>query len=141
MLYGPCADVERVALDPLPEMVLERTVGLVSMSRKRFVDFVLMERAAAGTKKRLHRRLTNRSELSQDARGRRNKPTQSVHPAEGPSKSRSGRRNSGVLTPGGEAWPTLRVTSHNFKSTSGTRDERDQQECSKAGEVAIVAHQ
>ena len=44
-LYGPCADVERVALDPLPEMVLERTIGLVSMGRERFVDFVLVERA------------------------------------------------------------------------------------------------
>jgi hypothetical protein len=41
VLYGPCASVERVALDPLPEMVLERTVGLVSLSRERFVDLVL----------------------------------------------------------------------------------------------------
>lgn len=40
-LYGPCARVERVALDPLPEMVAERTVGLVSLSRERFVDLVL----------------------------------------------------------------------------------------------------
>ncbi|HZB83227.1 MAG TPA: hypothetical protein VE288_10360 [Rubrobacteraceae bacterium] len=41
VLYGPCASVERVALDPLPEMVLERTVGLVSLSRERFVELVL----------------------------------------------------------------------------------------------------
>ncbi|MDP8972134.1 MAG: hypothetical protein M3N45_02935 [Actinomycetota bacterium] len=41
VLYGPCASVERVAVDPLPEMVLERTVGLVSLSRERFVDLVL----------------------------------------------------------------------------------------------------
>jgi hypothetical protein len=41
VLYGPCASVERVALDPLPAMVLERTVGLVSLSRERFVDLVL----------------------------------------------------------------------------------------------------
>lgn len=41
VLYGPCASVERVALDPLPEMVAERTVGLVSLSRERFVDLVL----------------------------------------------------------------------------------------------------
>ena len=41
VLYGPCASVERVALDPLPEMLVERTVGLVSLSRKRFVDLVL----------------------------------------------------------------------------------------------------
>jgi hypothetical protein len=41
VLCGPCASVERVALDPLPEMVLERTVGLVSLSRERFMDLVL----------------------------------------------------------------------------------------------------
>jgi hypothetical protein len=41
VLYGLCADVERVALDPLPEMVLERTVGFVSLCRERFVDLVL----------------------------------------------------------------------------------------------------
>jgi hypothetical protein len=41
VLCGPCASVERVALDPLPEMLVERTVGLVSLSRKRFVDLVL----------------------------------------------------------------------------------------------------
>ena len=41
VLCGPCASVERVALDPLPEMVLERTVRLVSLSRERFVDLVL----------------------------------------------------------------------------------------------------
>jgi len=41
VLCGPCASVERVALDPLPEMLVERTVGLVSLSRKRFVDLVM----------------------------------------------------------------------------------------------------
>jgi hypothetical protein len=41
VLYGPCAGVERVVLDPLPEMIVERTVGLVSLSRERFVDLVL----------------------------------------------------------------------------------------------------
>ena len=30
MLYGPCTSVKEVALDPLPEMVADRTVGLVS---------------------------------------------------------------------------------------------------------------
>jgi hypothetical protein len=53
VLYGPCASVQRVALDPLPEMLLERTVGLVSLSRKRFVDLVLI-RSSASTKKSLH---------------------------------------------------------------------------------------
>jgi hypothetical protein len=41
VLYGPCAGVERVALDPLPEMLVERTIGLVSLSRECFVDLVL----------------------------------------------------------------------------------------------------
>jgi hypothetical protein len=41
VLYGLCAGVERVALDPLPDMLAERTIGLVSLSRERFVDFVL----------------------------------------------------------------------------------------------------
>lgn len=41
VLYGPCTSVEHVALDPLPEMLVERTVGLVSLSRERFVDLVL----------------------------------------------------------------------------------------------------
>ena len=41
VLYGPCASVERVALDPLPEMVTQRTIELVSLSRERFVDLVL----------------------------------------------------------------------------------------------------
>src|SRR5215210_1436262 len=41
VLCGSCASVERVALDPLPEMLVERTVGLVSLSRKRFVDLVM----------------------------------------------------------------------------------------------------
>jgi hypothetical protein len=41
VLCGPCASVERVALDPLPEMLVERTVGLVSLSRERFVDLVM----------------------------------------------------------------------------------------------------
>jgi hypothetical protein len=38
VLYGPCEDVGSVALDPLPEMVAERTVGPVCLSRQRFVD-------------------------------------------------------------------------------------------------------
>jgi hypothetical protein len=37
-LYGPCAGVKEVALDPLPTIVAERTVGLMSLDRKRFVE-------------------------------------------------------------------------------------------------------
>ena len=41
VLYGPCARVGCVALDPLPVMLEETTVGLVSLSWERFVDLVL----------------------------------------------------------------------------------------------------
>jgi len=38
VLYGPCAGVERVALDPLPETVAETRANLfVSLDRERFV--------------------------------------------------------------------------------------------------------
>ena len=39
VLYGPCASVERVALDPLPEMVgptLDTTIALVTLSLRGF---------------------------------------------------------------------------------------------------------
>ena len=36
-LCGPCADVRNVALDPLPEMVADGSVGLVSLCRERFL--------------------------------------------------------------------------------------------------------
>lgn len=51
VLYGPCASVERVALDPLPEMLVEWTFGLVSLSRKRFVDLVLSREQPLARKK------------------------------------------------------------------------------------------
>ena len=38
VLYGPCAGVKKVALDPLPpEVGGEEMIGLVSLSRERFV--------------------------------------------------------------------------------------------------------
>ena len=37
ILYGPCADVRDVALDPLPEMLADRSLGLVSLCRERFL--------------------------------------------------------------------------------------------------------
>lgn len=51
VLYGPCASVGHVALDPLPEMVAERTVGLVSLRRERFVDLVLSRERSPSTKR------------------------------------------------------------------------------------------
>ncbi len=41
LLCGPCASATEVSLDPLPEMVAEGTLGLVNLSRKRFVNLVL----------------------------------------------------------------------------------------------------
>ena len=39
-LCGPCAGVRQVALDPSPEMTAE-TIGLVSLSRERFVGWIV----------------------------------------------------------------------------------------------------
>jgi hypothetical protein len=39
ILYGPCADVRSVALDPSPGMAAE-TIGLVSVGRERFVSWI-----------------------------------------------------------------------------------------------------
>ncbi len=39
-LYGPCAHVRGVALDPSPQMTVE-TIGLISMSPKRFLDWIV----------------------------------------------------------------------------------------------------
>lgn len=44
VLYGPCAGVKEVALDPLPEMVAERTIGLVSLLRERFIQRLMAGR-------------------------------------------------------------------------------------------------
>lgn len=41
VLYGLCAVVREVALDPLPEMVAERFVGLVSLDRDRFIERIM----------------------------------------------------------------------------------------------------
>jgi hypothetical protein len=41
VLCGACAGAKEVSLDPLPEMVAEGTLGLVNLSRKRFVNLVL----------------------------------------------------------------------------------------------------
>ncbi len=41
ILYGPCAGVGRVALDPSPEMVCINAVSLVSVTRERFLSWIL----------------------------------------------------------------------------------------------------
>ena len=52
VLLGPCLDVEGVALDPLPEMLEDGTIGLVEVGRRRFVGQLLEkgERTASGCK-------------------------------------------------------------------------------------------
>jgi hypothetical protein len=57
VLCGPCVDVEGVALDPLPEMLEDGTLGLVWVGRKRFLGQLLArgwERAAARDASRPH---------------------------------------------------------------------------------------
>jgi hypothetical protein len=41
VLLGPCLDVGGVALDPLPEMLEDGTIGLVEVGRRRFVGQLL----------------------------------------------------------------------------------------------------
>jgi hypothetical protein len=45
VLCGPCAGVKKVALDPSPEMLVEGTVGLVSLLRESFVNLVMARRS------------------------------------------------------------------------------------------------
>ena len=46
VLSGPCcAGIKKVALDPSPEMVVEGTVGLVSLLRESFVNLVMARRS------------------------------------------------------------------------------------------------
>ena len=41
ILFAPCASVERVALDPLPDVGTEALVYLASMQREDFVEFLM----------------------------------------------------------------------------------------------------
>lgn len=41
VLYGPCAGVKSVALDPLPEMLEDGTLALVKVERERFLERTL----------------------------------------------------------------------------------------------------
>jgi hypothetical protein len=45
VLSGPCAGVKKVALDPSPEMVVEGTVGLVSLLRGSFIGQIMVRRS------------------------------------------------------------------------------------------------
>lgn len=43
MFYGFCAGATEVALDPVPEMIAERTVGLVSLFREGSIELVMAQ--------------------------------------------------------------------------------------------------
>jgi hypothetical protein len=45
VLSGPCAGVKKVALDPSPEMVVEGTIGLVSLLRESFMNLIMARRS------------------------------------------------------------------------------------------------
>ena len=45
VLSGPCAGLKKVALDPSPEMVVEGTVGLVSLLRESFMNLIMARRS------------------------------------------------------------------------------------------------
>jgi hypothetical protein len=45
ILYGPCADVGRVMLDPLPEIRASMQIGLFGMDRHDFVESVMGARS------------------------------------------------------------------------------------------------
>jgi hypothetical protein len=45
ILYGPCADVGRVMLDPLPEIGPRMQISLLSMDRNAFVESVMGARS------------------------------------------------------------------------------------------------
>ena len=55
ILYGPCAGVGRVALDPSPEMPPE-TIRLVSLSRERFASWIVDGRFPPVARTRHHAR-------------------------------------------------------------------------------------
>ena len=47
VLSGPCAGVKKMALDPSPEMVVEGTVGLVSLLRESFMNLIMARRSGS----------------------------------------------------------------------------------------------
>ncbi len=50
VLYGPCADVKKVALDPLPVTGGEMMIDLVSLGRERFLRSLMGEREPSASR-------------------------------------------------------------------------------------------
>ena len=55
ILYGPCADVGRVMLDPLPEIGARMQISLLGMDRNDFVESVMGARSLDKPHKRSRR--------------------------------------------------------------------------------------
>jgi hypothetical protein len=65
VLFGLCARVGRVTLDPLPKTVADETVGLLSVDRKSFVqDLLDKSELKGGTARGLENRHRKRSAYS-----------------------------------------------------------------------------
>jgi hypothetical protein len=59
LLCGPCKDVKGVALDPLPEMLKDGTVGLVSVERKSFLKQIFARGSRSFVNTSRHRSYAN----------------------------------------------------------------------------------
>ena len=70
LLLGPCARVDKVALDPLPSLGERETIGLVSTGRRRFMRYLMGEDTAHPERKKPSGRETWRSAPSRLRRGR-----------------------------------------------------------------------
>ena len=85
VLHGPCAHVGRVALDPLPEILGEKTIRLLSLDRERFLGLVL----GRGRPSRPHGLAREASLLKrdQDLQKTKDKTTGEVRVSQGVAKS------------------------------------------------------
>src|SRR5215210_2039779 len=69
ILYGPCADVERVMLDPLPEIGARVQISLLGMDRNDFVESVMGARSLDTPYKPSRRTVCEPTEDAAAARG------------------------------------------------------------------------
>lgn len=88
VLHGPCAHVVRVALDPLPQMVADETIRLLSLDRERLLGLVL----GRGRTSRRHGSTHEASLLKRDRdlHKTKDKTTRDVRVSDGGHKKRGG---------------------------------------------------
>ena len=77
LLLGLCAQVDKVALDPLPGLWEKEIIGLVCTGRRRFVHHLMGEVTAHSERKNSPGCETGRSDLTGLRKGR-TRPAQSV---------------------------------------------------------------